>query len=50
MVNYFSRKIFAKSIATKEAKKVDDFIRETDETFLFNRLICKNSKEFSSSL
>jgi transposase InsO family protein len=47
-IDYFSRKIFGKTIKTKEAVKIVEFLKEIYKVFPFKEMITDNGKEFEN--
>lgn len=45
-IEYFTRRIFAKHITTKEASKVVSFLNEITKTFKIETLVSDNGREF----
>lgn len=50
MIDYFTRIIFARCIASKEAIKILHFVDTVYQKFKFKKLICDNGKEFQNEL
>ncbi|KAI5164558.1 hypothetical protein NEAUS03_2518, partial [Nematocida ausubeli] len=50
MIDYFSRKIFTKSIKTKEAIKILAFVQKVYKEFKFQALLSDRGKEFENKL
>jgi transposase InsO family protein len=47
-VDYFSRKVFAAVVSTKEGKKVVNFLESIYKKFKFKKMISDNGKEFDN--
>lgn len=47
-IDYFSRKLFAKCIATKEAKKIVKFVEEVQKQINVEEIIADNGREFEN--
>lgn len=50
MIDYFTRKVYAKMVTTKEARKILEFIKDVYKNFKFKRLLADNGKEFKNNL
>ncbi|MGL5709134.1 MAG: reverse transcriptase domain-containing protein, partial [Aeromonas sp.] len=48
-IDYFSRKIFAQSIKTKEAKKTVKFLNTISKEFQFRKILTDNGREFNNN-
>ena len=49
LINYFTRKVYAKLITTKEMVKMPKFLSEVHKEFKFEKIIADNGKEFNIS-
>lgn len=47
-IDYFRRKVFARSIISKEALKILEYIRDVNNEISINRLICNNGRKFDN--
>lgn len=49
LIDYFSRKIYAKLVNIKEGYKIVNFLDEIYKNFRFEKMIADNGKEFANN-
>ena len=49
LIDYFTRKVFAKVVSTKEAEKIETFLEEVYQHLKFGSIISDNGREFSNN-